>query len=188
MVRQLIIIALACLMTGCGSRRKTVQSINSGFKFESAIDTSFKFSGITKVETLSTYSAFLQQSNTSIEYDGQLGDSLSVEKFGPDGTRISKTVVKGKGKATISDGQKQEQVQASGSSSTQEQSQGEASGSHKAKSEAFQEALDKTVSSTPGILSYWWLLLLVLGALWYLNKRYGWWDRLKSHVTAKKKQ
>lgn len=183
-MKNLLILALVFLV-GCGARHKTVEAIKTRSSYELAADSAFSFLNTLRSQSLMHYNASVDEKNRVIEYDGQPGDSLSLDEYGPDGELVSRTVIHGKGKAVLSEGTKQEQVKTSENTQSQEQQSGQASGSRKGSLEATEEHLKKDVSGR--LLSYWWVLL-ILGALWYLNKRYGWWDSIKSHVTSNKNQ
>jgi len=182
-MKTLLLPIALLLLCSCASRHKEVHSVKSDIKFNASVDTNFSFADKLNYSLLANSLYGRSQNDLHLEYDGQEGDSLSVEQYGPDGNLIGKTVFKGKGKGTLSNTKTEEtakhDVQASGTS----ERSGTASGSIKINSEASHETLDKKVSTS--LLSYlWWLLLLIpVALLWYLNKRYRWALRLKNHVT-----
>jgi hypothetical protein len=185
-MKKLIYILPVLLLLGCASRHKEVTKTVSSFKYDAQLDTTFNFTKQLQLSTALLASSVLQERNMVIEYDGCAGDSLSVEEFGPGGQLVSKTVIKGKGKSKITSGQKQESHQEEFKANIVDSIDLKATSATKINGDAFTETLDKTVDKTGfSLLSYLWIfiLLLILVAGWYLNKRFGLITRAKSHVT-----
>lgn len=183
-MKKLALITALLLLCSCASRRKEVHSVKSGLTFNASVDTNFSFAEKLNYKLLANALYSRSQNNLFMEYDGQEGDSMSMEQYGPDGKLIGKTVFKGKGKGTLSNTNTEETAKQDVQASKTSEHSGTASGSIKINSEASHENLDKKVSTS--LLPYlWWLLLFVaIALLWYFNKRYSWAKRLKTHVTA----
>jgi hypothetical protein len=183
---RLIYLLPVLLLLGCASRHKEVSQTVSKFKYDAQLDTTFNFAKQLQLSTSLLDSSTLQERNMVIEYDGALGDSLSVENFGTGGQLLSKTVIKGKGKSKITSGEKQETHQEQTKVDVAELVDLKATGATKINGEAFKESLDKKVEKTGfNLLSYLWIFLLLLGlaGLWYLNKRFKLTTKAKCHVT-----
>jgi uncharacterized protein YcfL len=179
-MKNLIIVLSVLMLAGCASRQKDVVKSAKKFKFESAIDTTAHFTA--KLEARSELETIEQHSSssTAIDYEGYAGDSLEVTEFGPGGAIISKTVIKGKGKANIRKGESSDKKQSSETAIVSEDTKLQASGNKNISGAG--EELTKTKhkeSSGPGFMTYIWIFLLVLiiiaifVARWYINKGTG---------------
>jgi len=185
-MKKLLYLLPVLMLLSCATKHKEVTKTASSFKYLAQLDTTFNFAKQLQVSTSLLFASSHQERNMVIEYDGALGDSLSVENYGPGGQLLNKTVIKGKGKSKITSGEKQEVHQEEFKTDLTENIDLKATGTTKINGEAYKETLDKTVHKTGfNLLSYLWILLLILGLVlvWYLNKRFGLINRIKSHVT-----
>lgn len=164
-------------LSGCASRKKTVNKEHIKFKYDASIDSTYRFTS--KLTTMSTQSTSEESTYThsEIDYDGEVGDSLSITNYGADGKMKSRTTVHGKGKAKISSGNQKQVKDTVLKKELQEDTKFEASGNKNISGEAKSVKKTKEIENTGFDFWFWlWILviIIILVLLYYLNRQFGW--------------
>lgn len=176
------IILMASLFFSCASSKhrqmekeqvkiETKTDIKTETKTASEVDT--KTENQTKQETIS--------SETSILYEGQKGDTLTVIEENLTTGEKKKTTFIGSGK--FQKGNKTSEQKKSGVQIETKQEKTETTNKKAIIQDVAIEKKSKKVDvKKKSTFSWWWLLVLVIPLL-YLNKRFKWFIKLKNHVT-----
>jgi hypothetical protein len=190
-VSRLLLFAFLVLMVSfffsCASskhrqmeKEKVKVEVSSDIKTETktATEVDTKTENQTKEET--------KASETSILFEGQKGDTLTVIEENLTTGEKKKTTFIGSGR--FQKGNKTSQEKKSGIQIETKQEKTETTNKKAIKQDvAFESSKKKVDVKKKTTFSWWWLLLLVIPLL-YLNKRFNWFIRLKNHVTKLLKQ
>lgn len=162
-------LSLLCL-SSCASRKKEVHETKSNFRFKSEVDSAFTFRKDLTFNVDNTKQQQTEFSNWSVDYDGQNGDSISITETGPDG-RTTQTTIRGKGKATMSKGSSRATAATKEKATLKEATQFEASAKTSVSAGAETKNKDKEVQNT-GFQALWIvLIIIILVARWFFNRR-----------------
>ena len=173
-MRKLAYLLPVLVVLSCGSRKRELQKSVSEFDYKAKFDTSAVVA--IKAEAIKTTSESLRQRflNTRIKYQGKAGDSLSVQKFGPDGKLEAEYKFKGTGSADLSEQEGESDLQTASKTSENTTTDIRASASKKIAAAGKNE--NKNVKVERTAFPWWlWLILIVLVivTIRYVYRRYS---------------
>jgi hypothetical protein len=159
------------IVLSCGSRKRELQQTASKFDFKAEIDTSAKIA--IKAQSLQNHNESIHKKflETRINYQGKVGDSMSVKKYGPDGKLESEYKFTGSGTADLSEKESESESNKIIQSSQDTQTNIEASGHKKIAASGSKKAKDLKVERTgvswiTGFQVLIGLLLIILLCRW----------------------
>lgn len=180
-VKKLMLLSLLVLAS-CGTRKRELQESKVKYLFESSVDTSFNSKQQLERKMVELIKLNQYSKNTTIEYEGNEGDSLSVQQFGPGGKLISETKIKGKGKAKISESQEELNSDKKLEQTEETKSDVKASGKKKIKAAAAEKKSQLKVERDTSLIPWWLWILIVAVLILYLNYRFKLFPIRKKHV------
>lgn len=175
-MKKYIFILLALILFNCGSKKKIVNTTKSELDLKVSIDSTLVKSSITQEKTKDVSVSEEIEKEESFEYEGEKGDSLKIIKKGSNGKIISETIYTGKGKITKTSKSKKKNESLENSKSNSELNSSKLDlkkDIHQTKKDKSKEA-EITRSGFSFTTLLWILLILgVVAAIYYLNKRFG---------------
>jgi len=171
----LAFVATAAL-TSCSSKKKTVEKTKTEIATTKSLDsTATETNVIASAEKQSKTSKETTKEET-IEYQGEVGDTLKIFKLGENGKIISGTILTGKGKANFKTKDKTENKTANKTlDSLKISGQKVSVKSEEDKKEA--SAIKKAATKRTGVSFTTWLWIIgivaAIIAIWYLNKKFA---------------
>lgn len=159
-------------IAGCASRQKEVQKSYTEVNFKAMLDSLVQYSF--KLELQKNMAMYARNVNSSmnVSYDGQKGDSLSIDQYGPDGNITSRMVITGSGKAEVSNNESSSERAHNETVTETTEEDSKAKVLKDINAEATSNELTKKVASSG--FSFWsllWLLLLLIPVFWYYRKK-----------------
>ena len=187
-VTTIFVIGLACLFFSCGSTRQK-DIVKSEVKTEtaSAVDSVGTEREKTNI-VIKSDSIFNEETLEEVyEYDGLLGDTLSIEKYGADGKLLSRTKLTGKGKAKHATTIKKVQGNKTASTASDKETTAAVHVEKKSSEAKSQSNYDKHVKSSGlSFMTWFWIIIIIIVIiiLLYLNYQFKWFSTAKNYVTA----
>ena len=171
-------IVFICTLSSCGSTRKKditkkAQQTETSSTIDSAGTSATKSVSVSKIDS----TAQEETVEEIYEYDGDQGDTLSIEKYGPDGNLMSKTKISGKGRARHATTKKSASANHSTANEIGAESKADVRVRKYAQSKTENSSYDKHVKSSGlTFMSWFWIIIVILIALvlWWINRRFKW--------------
>jgi cobalamin biosynthesis Mg chelatase CobN len=185
-VTTIILIVFAYVFFGCSSKNKTVDRTETLKELATLKDSSGTSSSSSQTKLESAAQSEETEHSESYEFDGAAGDTLSIEKFGPDGKLLSKTRITGKGKAAVSSKKKSSNATESKSEANKQASDSKVQTKSSVRESNKKLAKAKTVKTNGfTFMTYVWIIIVLIIAfiLWWLNRRFNIIKGVKNHVT-----